>query len=340
MSDINIEIEEKVLPVVEIVVDENSAQSAKDSAEEAANIIDEFRDEIGDLLYPDDILVKGTIVKVGNNISIAALEFTCRIDKIPYTNTDIFAATIASTSTESHQRMDILVMTKFSTIEKIQGLEDLESIQEPETPEGTIKIGFFIIKGANISEPEVPDYSNFVDRSSPQTIYGQKTFKDPLSVYETNVAGVSIYKDMFSVFRFIGAISKYINIKWNEITTTYVIKFPSKPEGSLQTFAMVSDVDLKPDTSNQIEVALPATVQNSWHGKTVKFTSSGLLTIPGSFTNSGMTFEGIAKVGVTLNWAITAPKTFDFGNPPPVNGTQFFTFMQNEGLNSIMIIGI
>jgi len=299
----------------------------------------DLKNELDTLANPDDILVKGTIVKTGNDITIDALAFTCRIDQVEYTNTDDYSATIA-TATEGYQRIDILVFTKFSTIVKIQGPEGIESAQEPDTPEGTLKIGFFTINGVDVSEPEVPDYSNFVDRSTDQTIYGQKTFKDPLSVYETNVAGVSIYKDMFSVFRFIGAISKYINIKWNEITTTYVIKFPSKPEGSVQTFAMVSDVDLKPDTSNQIEVALPATVQNSWHGKTVKFTSSGLLTIPGSFTNSGMTFEGIAKVGVTLNWAITAPKTFDFGNPPPVNGTQFFTFMQNEGLNSIMIIGI
>ncbi|MDP5201126.1 hypothetical protein [Flavobacterium sp. DG2-3] len=102
------------------------------------------------------------------------------------------------------------------------------------------------------------------------------------------------------------------------------------------------DIDFtnKQDISNQISVTLPATVQNIWHGKTVKFTGTGTLTIPSSFVNSGMCFEGITKIGTSLNWSITAPKTFEFGAPPTVGEKQIFTFMQNEGQHSIMILGI
>ncbi|BDU25095.1 hypothetical protein [Flavobacterium sp. GSB-24] len=104
----------------------------------------------------------------------------------------------------------------------------------------------------------------------------------------------------------------------------------------------IGNIDLsnKQDISNQINVTLPATVQDTWHGKTVKFTGTGTLTIPNSFANSGMCFEGITKTGATLNWFITTPKTFEFGSPPTVTEKQIFTFMQNEGQHSIMILGL
>ncbi|SFD94344.1 hypothetical protein [Flavobacterium phragmitis] len=100
------------------------------------------------------------------------------------------------------------------------------------------------------------------------------------------------------------------------------------------------DLSNKQDISNQITVALPATVQDIWHGKTVKFTGTGILTIPGSFSNPGMCFEGITKTATNLSWSITAPKTFEFGTPPTVGEKQIFTFMQNEGQHSIMILGL
>ncbi|MGE8342851.1 MAG: hypothetical protein ACN6OI_17620 [Flavobacterium sp.] len=100
------------------------------------------------------------------------------------------------------------------------------------------------------------------------------------------------------------------------------------------------DLSNKQDISNQINVTLPATVQDSWHGKTVKFTGTGTLTIPNSFANSGICFEGITKIGTTLNWSITPPKTFEFGTPTSVGEKQIFTFMQNEGQHSIMILGL
>jgi len=116
----------------------------------------DLKNEIDTFIYPDKILVKGTIVKTENNIAIPALSFTCRIDQEIYTNTESYTASISS-ATIGYQRMDILVFTKYSTIVKIQGPEGLESAQEPATPDGTIKIGFFIINGINISEPEIPE---------------------------------------------------------------------------------------------------------------------------------------------------------------------------------------
>jgi len=100
------------------------------------------------------------------------------------------------------------------------------------------------------------------------------------------------------------------------------------------------DFSKKQDISNQINVTLPAIIQDTWHGKTVKFTGTGTLSIPGSFINSGMCFEGITKIGTSLSWSITSPKTFEFGTPPTVGEKQIFTFMQNDGQHSIMILGL
>lgn len=132
------------------------------------------------------------------------------------------------------------------------------------------------------------------------------------------------------------------------ITNEYgELTFDTIPEKTFKTVNGESlfgngDIDLsnKQDISNQVSVILPATVQDSWHGKTVKFTDTGTLTIPNSFTNSGMCFEGITKIGTSLNWSINSPKTFEFGTPPTVTEKQIFTFMQNEGLHSIMILGL
>lgn len=100
------------------------------------------------------------------------------------------------------------------------------------------------------------------------------------------------------------------------------------------------DLSNKQDISNQINVTLPAIIQDTWHGKTVKFTGTGTLSIPSSFINSGMCFEGITKIGTSLSWSITSPKTFEFGTPPAVGEKQIFTFMQNDGQHSIMILGL
>jgi len=161
----------------------------------------DLKNDIDVIAYPDDILVKGEIVKTGNDISIAAFEFTCRIDQVTYTNSVSYSATIAA-AIEGFHRIDILVFTKFSTIVKIQGSEDPESAQEPDTPEGTIKIGLFVVYGGEISEPEIPDFSVFVDRTTNQNIKGEKTFEDKSTFKASNSSNyITILNDVVTFFK-------------------------------------------------------------------------------------------------------------------------------------------
>jgi hypothetical protein len=115
----------------------------------------DLKNQIDELMSPDDILVRGAITKDGNKRIIAPYAFRIRIDQVEYTNPDLFETTIR-TAAEGHYRIDIFVFTKFSTIVKIEGDEGIESAQEPDTPNGTIKIGFNSVFGSIINEPEIP----------------------------------------------------------------------------------------------------------------------------------------------------------------------------------------
>jgi hypothetical protein len=145
----------------------------------------DLKKEIDELALPDAILVKGAVVKTGNELSISALAFTCRIDQEEYTNPNSYSATIAE-ATEGYHRIDILVFTKFSTIVKIQGTEGIESAQEPDTPEDTIKISFISIFGSEIGDPESPVIGDpFVKKLESQDViinYGATTVIEQINL--------------------------------------------------------------------------------------------------------------------------------------------------------------
>lgn len=112
-------------------------------------------DKINSIETPDGILVRGNIRKVGDELFIDAGEFTCALDGSIITNFEDYHTTIDAAA-EGMYRIDILVFTKYGSILKIRGEESLESAQEPDTPDGTIKISFTSIYGDEIGEPEIP----------------------------------------------------------------------------------------------------------------------------------------------------------------------------------------
>jgi hypothetical protein len=122
-------------------------------------------DRIDEIEAPDDILVRGDIIKAGSLMSIAALAYTCRINQEILTNPDEFETTI-EVATEGYKRIDILVFTKFATIQKIQGLESVDAAEEPPTPPDTIKISFVSVFGSIIGDPEVPDMNGYITKVS------------------------------------------------------------------------------------------------------------------------------------------------------------------------------
>ncbi len=127
-------------------------------------------DRIVEIEAPDEILVRGTVAKTDNKLSIAALAFTCRINQQVLTNNDYFETTIAS-ATDGYHRIDILVFTQYGTILKIQGTEDLVAAQKPPIPDDTLEISFVSVFGSAIDEPQIPDPDGFITKVSKSFIH-------------------------------------------------------------------------------------------------------------------------------------------------------------------------
>lgn len=101
----------------------------------------------------------------------------------------------------------------------------------------------------------------------------------------------------------------------------------------------VADISGKQDIANQIEVGTSQDAQASWHGKTVIFTANCTITIPAALVDSYI-FNGITLVGITVNWAITTPKTWLLGTPTATSEKQIFTLTQRGSTNSILLLGV
>ena len=101
----------------------------------------------------------------------------------------------------------------------------------------------------------------------------------------------------------------------------------------------VTDISGKQDIANQVEVSTSQSAQASWHGKTVIFTANCTITIPAALVDSYI-FNGITLPGVTVSWAITAPKTWLFGTALATTEKQIFTVTQRGNTNSILLVGV
>ena len=112
-------------------------------------------DKINLVAFPDDFLVIGEITKTGNTVSIQPLTFQWRIDQILFENQNLFS-TIITPATEGYNRIDIIVATNFGAFIKIQGIEGIDSAQEPPIPENTLRATFISVFGSEITEPTPP----------------------------------------------------------------------------------------------------------------------------------------------------------------------------------------
>ncbi|MCD0470496.1 hypothetical protein [Flavobacterium sp. JAS] len=99
------------------------------------------------------------------------------------------------------------------------------------------------------------------------------------------------------------------------------------------------DLSNKQDISNQIEIGTSQVISNSWHGKTVLFTTSCSLTVPASLL-AGFIFNGITLPGVTITWVITSPHTWLFGTPAATSEKQIFTLTKRGSTNSVLLLGV
>jgi len=159
----------------------------------------------------DGITVYGDVVLTVDVISIAADEFTWRIDGVEYTNEDIFSTTIAE-ATALYNRIDIIVANTDGSFTKVEGVESLDIAVKPDVPNNTLEVCFISITGAIISEPEPTDNA-FVEKAE----YAHFTIPDAgaINTYVLNVK--------YNKIRFLNADS-IAGIDFYSISNVYVGK--------------------------------------------------------------------------------------------------------------------
>lgn len=296
---------------------------------------------------------------VGQTLTINAL-WEWLLSNIFYTNVAAVVFPDIPLCAEGKKRFVYFVPTVANTFEMISGPEGVIPVA-PTLPNEGVYATYLLITDTLIETPANPNPNNTPSLNAVTTISGESF--NPISVLEYGVSGATLYKNIFSIWRYIGGISKFINIKWDDLTTTYDIRFPAKADGSTQTFAMVSDLtaaqvgapsgsgtstgtntgdqDLTSfalKSPNQYEITASTNALPEWNGHIVIIKGNITITVPASLPD-GFTFEGIVDATFTLNWAITSPKVWKFGAPAAMTEKTIFTFLQSRSnANNIYLL--
>lgn len=176
MSEIIINVDPEDVPVVNVTVDENSAQAALDAQAAAEAALEEINstdfggkldkdgypgtaktldDRISAIEFPDEILIRGEAPLTGDTINIAALAFTVRINQNEITN-PLAYSTVINPATEGYNRTDIITINESGVFAKIEGVESVDIAVKPEPLANTLEVVSIDITGAIVADPVEP----------------------------------------------------------------------------------------------------------------------------------------------------------------------------------------
>ena len=176
MSEIIINVDPEDVPVVNVTVDENSAQAALDAQAAAEAALEEINstdfggkldkggytgtaktldDRISAIEFPDEILIRGEAPLTGDTINIAALAFTVRINQNEITN-PLAYSTVINPASEGYNRTDIITINESGVFAKIEGVESVDIAVKPEPLANTLEVVSIDITGAIVADPVEP----------------------------------------------------------------------------------------------------------------------------------------------------------------------------------------
>ena len=179
MSEIFINVDPEDVPIVNITVDENSAQSAIDAAAAALAIFQELQnsayggkldkggylgtaknldDRINDLAFPDEIITRGPVLLENGSVSISATDFKVRINQNIVTN-PIDYNVVINPAALGFNRTDIVIIDQNGVFSKIQGQESADIAVKPVPSADTLEITSINIIGNSILSPIPSDNS-------------------------------------------------------------------------------------------------------------------------------------------------------------------------------------
>jgi hypothetical protein len=140
--------------------------------------------------------------------------------------------------TPGKSRIDYVVPNNANGFDRIAGVESETIPVAPPIPNEGIYVTFFVVTDGAIDEPANPNPTN-IPSLKEVTAIGAETER-AITVLEPGVRGIDIDCEILD-FWTIDGFRKSIRMIWTNIANGYDIRFPAKPEGSQEVFAMVSD---------------------------------------------------------------------------------------------------
>lgn len=196
-------------------------------------VLFEQNNKINALSLPDTVLKTGEIMVNGLNVAIVANGFQWRLNQQSFLATPAFSRVMPA-ATEGFKRTDNLEGDDTGNYFIVPGVEDEFAAPAPATTEGRIVLASIPVFGGAIGA---------IETSFPNEI------ETPFTVIDrANRKGISIWPFTISLWKWVFGIPVYVNVLIDNVTQKYDVQFPNKPTGT-ETFAMVSDLDLKLDTS-------------------------------------------------------------------------------------------
>jgi hypothetical protein len=149
-------------------------------------------------------------------------------------------------------RIDYVVPNNSNGFDRIAGVESDTIPVAPPIPNEGIYVTFFVVTDGAIDEPANPNPANTPSLKQ-VTAIGSETER-AITILEPGVRGIDIDCETLD-FWTINGLRKSIRMIWTNIANGYDIRFPAKPEGSQEVFAMVSDFEdyyTKPEIDSKI----------------------------------------------------------------------------------------
>lgn len=189
--------------------------------------------------------------------SLVGLVFTVNslwtwiLNGINYTNVSSVIINIPLCTT-GNKRIDYVVPNNSNGFTRIAGVETTGTLQAPSIPVKGMYVSWFIVTDSLIETPNIPNLGNTPSLEDVITVnpYSLKPFtvQEKLSDTSSN-SGVNVTPRYISLWNWLGGVTKYARIKWDNIGVNTTFQLPNKADNSTETFAMVSDLDTKLDIS-------------------------------------------------------------------------------------------
>lgn len=203
MSEI-IEVSEESIPLVEIIVDENSAQSAIDAAAAAQAALDVIA------AYSTDFnkIITSTGFSIVDDKIILLANWEWVLNGINKTNTESIDRTVTYASS-GYQKIVLGVLDAYNSFYLVDGAESINNPSAPELPNNTLQATFILVTDGEISEPAPIISSN---------LYVPKAEKSPIIANGTGVIYSFALDTINSAITFTGTVTELHSIDHNVYT--------------------------------------------------------------------------------------------------------------------------